>query len=112
MTKQEAVENHRKMWKWIAVQTLRQKRLVGKTEYLDNTKYYDICNACFCCEYVYDIDVNFIRDCSNYCPIDFGKHRHCCGDHTLYNEWRHLYYPSEYKKAALLAYKISKLPEK
>ena len=33
MTKQEAIENHRKMWEWIAEETQKQRRCVSKAEY-------------------------------------------------------------------------------
>ena len=38
MTKKEAVENHRKMWRWIAEKTLERKRKVWKYEYFKENK--------------------------------------------------------------------------
>lgn len=33
MTRKEAIENHRKMWNWIADETVKQQRKVLKSEY-------------------------------------------------------------------------------
>ena len=69
LTKQEAIEGHRKMWSWIADQ-------LEKASPIDNFDIYDLkerycadnnlnlkCN-CFCCEFA-------DRDCDS-CPLVWG----------------------------------------
>ena len=55
MTKKKAVENHRKMWWWIAEKTLERERKVWKYEYFEENKtipvtvfaYFDGANTNF-----------------------------------------------------------------
>lgn len=106
MTEREAIENHRKMWKWIAIQTLKQKRIVQKEGYLINTEYIGIDNDCFCCEYTKRYNDNCVK-----CPIDWcSVNNHCCDDGTLYEKWLECSINDDYRESAYLAYKISKLP--
>lgn len=51
MTKQEAIANHRKMWRWIAKQTRMQKRIIDKVEYFREFKLESVMSQCYCCEY-------------------------------------------------------------
>lgn len=118
LTKSQAIEKHREMWKWIAVRTLRTKRKIYKHEFFD---YYQISNentpifSCFCCEYPqYKNDKDFFDRC-NRCPIEWPitrmqlyKNFNICMS-SYYYEW---FVTRNYKEAALLAYKISKLPER
>lgn len=58
------------MWRWIAEETFREKRKVYKHEYLlklygHQYEYDDICNECFCCEYV----SQFTNEECHSCPI-------------------------------------------
>ena len=107
LTKEQAIENHRKMWNWIADETLKQKRVVRKQEYFVANNIPDSIRPdsdCYCCEYSI---INFRRSCS-VCPIQWN-HRLCYV--SEYNDWRAAYYKENYKKAAKLARKIAKLPE-
>lgn len=109
MTKKEAVENHRKMWRWIAEETLKRKRKVFKGEYLlqlyDNQLIYeDITNECFCCEYV----SQFIYDVCDRCPITWPGG--CCnGENGLYEKFT---YANSLEQCAKIARIISELPER
>ena len=55
LTKQKAIEEHRKMWNWIADQY--ENGCVGdihamKEEYIEETEYREcMLHDCFCCEY-------------------------------------------------------------
>jgi len=52
LTKEQAIAEHRKMWRWIAKETKKQQRIIGKEEYLERYFPEDyIYNGCFCCEY-------------------------------------------------------------
>lgn len=73
LTKEQAIENHRKMWNWIADQYE-----LGYEKSIDNLKrvygdlfypYKRILGNCFCCDYAgksYDSD--WIAECSK-CPL-------------------------------------------
>lgn len=109
MTKQEAIENHRKMWLWIAKRILKEQKCgyisTIKNLYFLENNISKVENDCFCCEY---------GDCIE-CPINWGTIsvddgkliRKCCYI-SLYGSFIN---NMSYRKAALIAYKISKLPE-
>lgn len=110
MTKQQAIEEHRKMWRWIAEETLKRKRTVEKIEYYyEYIKSEKLRNLCWCCEY----DYQFKTKCyCEMCPIDFGVNAEefMCGEEgSDYLEWRN---ETDYTKCAELAIKIANLPER
>lgn len=117
MTKQEAIENHRKMWLWIAKKTLKDQFIYTKKDYFNLTDFDEDLpeKQCFCCSYAYNHTIGY-SDCDK-CPIDFG-YSDCTHLGSLYLEWVNIVmdyghrYLNNWKKAALLAYKISKLPER
>lgn len=75
LTREQAITEHRKMWRWIAEQYQN-----GSKEAVFNLKEHYIIyiyysenfivplNYCFCCEY----DNQKFYDCTE-CPIDFGE---------------------------------------
>jgi hypothetical protein len=98
----------RRMWQWIAKETRRRKRRVGKWEYFDafnipETPYCD----CYACEEaiqrVLD-DHNWGMMC-NYCPIDWGK-CDCTEEGTLFYNWK---YAHSYEDIAELAEQIAQM---
>ena len=112
ITKSEAIANHRKMWRWIAEETLKQERKVEKWEYFKEHGIrrlnIPLCQ-CYCCEYGFDAGV-----CPD-CPVEWGGEydtcldRDNCYDHKgLYALWER---EPNYLKAAELAKKIAELPE-
>ncbi|MDO5399307.1 MAG: hypothetical protein Q4G33_15440 [bacterium] len=98
MTKQEAIENHRKMWRWIAEQTRIRKRIVSKNEYFDTFGIPYISTCCYCCEYAENT-------CSN-CPIEWNR-RYCMD--SEYAKWL---YADTWQEAAHWAEVIAELPER
>ena len=110
LTKSEAIANHRKMWNWIADETLKRKCKVRKREYFETHGLTDVPrNVCYCCEYSCD------ESCSD-CPIEWGGEYGTCeskdnkGDRKgLYTLWYDEY---DYIKAAELARQIAELPER
>lgn len=76
LTKKEVVEHHREMWRWIALETKKQRRKVEKSEYFEAKKireskrpYHDN----YCCEFIKQqweqhYDCHY---CDN-CPINWG----------------------------------------
>ena len=102
MTKKEAVENHRKMWWWIARKTLERERKVWKYEYFEENKLYPPINDCFCCEYT----SQFKGDCKK-CPINWDN-TYCLN--SYYVDWSECDY--SYLFCAALADLIANLPER
>ncbi len=110
LTKSEAISNHRKMWNWIADETLKQKRKVDKIDYFERHRVEVPCNECYCCEYGYGDD-----NCPD-CPIEWGGEYGTCNDRVeefdnkgLYALW---YNEFDYSRAAELAKQIAELPER
>lgn len=113
ITKSEAIANHRKMWNWIADETLRQERKVEKWEYFKANEITDIpYGECYCCEYVNNRNC---ADCSD-CPIDWGGKYGSCTDINILNNEKGLFSlwcdESDYIKSAELAKRIAELPER
>lgn len=114
LTKEEAVDEHRRMWKWIAEETVEREELVCKEEYL---KIYfpddDIEFNCFCCEYGIQ---NGFEQCS-HCPIDWDSKcsRWQCLNYYrsdsegLFSLWER---ECDWEEAAKLAKRIAELPER
>ena len=134
LTKEQAIEEHRKMWNWIA-DAIKNKEdwsvvescynwsslIVGlKRHYLLNyegQKYKDIHAYCFCCEYADNTrnDAYCNIDNCRYCPVIWsGSTRGCCDEYGEYIELVSLHgYSDENKeKAYKLALKIANLPER
>lgn len=107
LTKQQAIESHRKMWNWIADEIERQQCLccipLLKQCYCHKNKLTLIAD-CFCCEY----NNNYI-ECPK-CPLDWIETSHCC------NNEKSLYYrilwTESWQEQADLARQIANLPEK
>lgn len=102
MTKKEAVENHRKMWRWIAKKTLERKRKVWKDEYFEENKLDPTINDCFCCEYASQI---IAFDCVK-CPINW-ENKLCTN--SCYADWSDC---DSYRYCAYYADLIANLPER
>lgn len=84
LTKEQAVQEHRKMWNWIADQYENKTELLNKTKCVDDLKrcYIDaafpdetIEYNCFCCEYDYQCDG--IGVCK-YCPLQWDSVYNVC----------------------------------
>ena len=132
LTKKQAIEEHRKMWNWIAAAIKSKEDLPAvvscydwysllivklKRHYLLNyegQKYKDIRAACFCCEYASN-DTYYDNDICRYCPVIWsGSTGRCCDEYGEYEELASLHgYSDENKeKAYKLALKIANLPER
>lgn len=120
LTKQEAIRSHRKMWNWIADETLKRKRHMGKCDYFKEKEIENIfVNSSYCCEYAEQKcnETGKGRWCE-YCLFDWRRKDgsiQCINRED--NTWKGLYveWASEttnYKKAAELAREIANLPEK
>ena len=108
LTKQQAIEGHRKMWNWIADKIEREKRrfyIYDLKEIYCRENNLLLRHNCFCCEYSGDDD----RGCEK-CPVDWEKTEHCSDDEkSLYTL---VLYAYTWQKQAELARTIANLPEK
>lgn len=135
-TKDQAITEHRKMWRWIYDETVKQKRPVSKEEYLEKNNIFGLYCDCFLCEY--SIDERNKNDADfhmcDYCPLDWdSKFKNECkctwkadfkpktdiGFKIIeklfagyYYRWNEAYIKGDYKEAAKYAYKIANLKEK
>ena len=131
LTKKQAIEEHRKMWNWIAdaiknkeacsavVSRYNWDSLIAKLthRYLLNytgQNYKDIYTHCFCCEYARN-DTYYVNDICRYCPVIWsGSTGRCCDEYGEYEELTslHGYSDENNEKAYKLALKIANLPER
>lgn len=132
LTKKQAIEEHRKMWSWIADAIKNVEDLPAVVSYYDwnslivklkrhyllnykGQKYKDIYTHCFCCEYAdniahYDDDI-----ICRYCPVIWSDSTGgCCDECGEYTELVSLdgYSDEIREKAYKLALKIANLPER
>ena len=111
LTREQAIAEHRKMWNWIADETLRQKRVVGKKEYFDtfqNTYKERPMYNCWACEFS---PKNSGTSCGNRCIIDWKCHS-CGSAGSAYSNWLELAESDNYIEIAEAARKIAELPER
>ena len=120
LTFEEAIENHKKMWNWIADETLNRKKTVTKSDYFKENNIEECYNYCFCCQYATDnSDITQLglemKNCM-ICPIDWckivGNYDECqCFEHnTPYDWWIDACDLKEWKIAAKYARQIANLP--
>lgn len=116
LTKEQAITEFRRMWKWIAEESLKQKRCVSKEEYLKrHEKFPHVKNNSFICEYACQEKIA----CCN-CPILWDCPSETCynlgysliGGQENYSSYDMLVIQAKYEKYAFYANKISELPER
>lgn len=109
MTKNEAVENHRKMWTWIALETLKRKSKMEKEDYFNEimpSLKGKIFNNCFCCNYAKQL--RYSVEFCEMCPLKW-PFKDCT--YSTYFLW-HETTSSDYEKAAIYALEIASLTER
>ena len=122
-SREDFLFHHRKMWNWIADQTLKLKRNVAKFEYFEAMgipKCERPFALCYCCQYTNIIQDDGLIRCK-YCPINWksnAKHTMCLSlsesrqSGGLFGRWRWVFTDDNYYKyAARLARTIANLPE-
>ena len=109
LTREEAIRLHRKMWRWIRDEILKQKRPVIEREYFD-TMHIKIRDRPdrnrYCCKYVQP-EINKDGRCadSELCPIVWGNYdfTSCEDSDSPYGKWESLMFfydrVVEYKKS-------------
>ena len=118
LTKEQAIAEHRKMWRWIAEETEKRQEIVYEEDYLEDYFPDKIISCdCFCCEYDKQKQGKNCRSC----PIDWGSKCDwfmCLRKETkddnegLFYLWENAADTDAWKKAAELARQIAELPEK
>lgn len=125
LTKEQAINEHRKMWNWIAdkYKNGRKESISDlKREYCDKNNL-SIYSDCFCCEYDSKHDNNDLSKLCKNCPIRWGSEGYVdnryCLDRFEINDDGGLYMRASmhsnnehYKRAEELARKIANLPER
>lgn len=109
LTKEEAIKRHRIMWYWIAFETLKQKRCIGKIEAFEYFGWGEeaVPHLCWCCAYTKKREGGY-HSCL-LCPIEWPDSLGCATIHGLYRKW---VYEANYEIAADLALQIATLPER
>lgn len=114
LTKERAITLHRRMWRWIGLKTLKEKRCVWKGEWFNRFGLKIISCACYCCEYAQQFMQypDWLNVRCFYCPIDWGGERNCCDGKALFELWRYEKDMGNWQKAGKLALQIAELPER
>ena len=108
LTFDEAIENHRKMWNWIADETEKRQRIVSKGDYFkENEIMEDVFEKCFCCEYGGQRVGRYTgTDKCSYCPINWICDN-CEEKESPYTLWSDC---EEWELSAKYAREIANLP--
>lgn len=104
LTKQQAIEGHRKMWNWIANEIEERKhiyKIINLKMIYCHENVLNLRNDCFCCECADSID-----DTCGSCILDWGITGDCG---LLYGKVVHA---TSWKEQVKLARQIANLPER
>lgn len=113
ISKKEAIRRHRLMWNWIADETLRRNKLVGKEEAFKHFGWKPVNAMCWCCEY----DMTHKKSyCANNCIVQWPgisciieSKSGSVYEFGIFREWM---CEKDPKKSAEIARKIANLPER
>lgn len=108
LTLDEAIKNHRMMWKWISRESISQKRKVAKEEAFKHFGWPPFPDNCWCCMYNNSVHKDGDAICSS-CPVKWPDGT-CFGTPavpTLYTSW---VTTDDYVMASFLADRIAILP--
>ncbi len=118
LTREQAIEEHRKMWRWVAVETRRRQKVLRPGDYLE--EFYPnkiISEGNFCCEYAKPLHLGH---CDN-CPIDWKSriNRRMCNNKDdpsdrmgFLEQWCRAANNRDWYSASHLAANIAELPER
>lgn len=87
LSKEQAINEHRRMWNWIAEETIKRNEALTKEDYMHevfkkehpNTTFPDF--YCFCCEYIKQQN----ESCSK-CPIKWPNGKRCDDEDSPYSD--------------------------
>ncbi len=110
LSREQAIAEYRKMWKWIAEETEKREEKVYKFEYFEHKGMAEEsipAHKCYLCEYMMQIKGRC--RCLTDCPIDWCGSRNCTCFPSPYVLWDvSAYWEDCYRYAK----QISELPEK
>ena len=123
LTREQAIAEHRKMWRWIAEETEKQKRCMGKEDYIYFSEYCtiaeDLLHNCFCCEYAYITANSDLDNMCKFCPIDWrsSETKYMCelktaDEDNFHYLWCDARADRDWELASKLARQIAELPER
>ena len=124
LTKEKAIELHRAMWSYMATETLKQGRVIGKVEALRHMGFgpitiSDIAWNCPCCEYAVQTNDNRVSGRCDYCPLKWPggscvdmEDNDLEEDQHLFSQWLNAKEDKDVERAAELAQQIAELPAK
>ena len=105
--RKKAIENHRKMWRWLAEHPDK-----GKLDYLlMHDPHARLINNCYACQYAAK-NFNFLDEYDNlcdHCPLDWNGRTCCKEEDSLFEKWA---LAGDYEEAAEIARQIAELPER
>lgn len=103
LTREQAIKEHRKMWRWLAEHPGKQKQ-----DYLEFVEidWRGMSSSCFLCEYVLG---KYEKWECKHCPLDWDERGCTNEDKSLYDEW---WYEHDNRRRAELARQIAELPER
>lgn len=113
LTREQAIAERRKMWRWIAEEIENRRRCVDlricKGRYLAEKKYGEIrpINDCFLCEYDFQDQFDKSKPCQK-CPVKVKKEGEGCLGGLYYKVKR----ADTWQEQAALARQIAELPER
>lgn len=112
LTKKRAITLHRRMWRWIGLKTLKEKRCVNKSEWF--AKFggdVDVRDNCYCCEYA-SAPCFVGLPCYECCPIDWGGTTCWKPGQGLFDLWNCTRRKGNWQETGKLALQIAELPER
>ena len=137
LTKQQAISEHRKMWNWIADETIKREEIVDKCDYFSSDMpriIYRPLHWCYVCEYARgkciklsgsDIDCPICNkhcfDMCKYCPIEWESEaeKRMCENKYIADDFKGLYAlwckycdEEDWEAAARIAKRIAELSER
>lgn len=123
LSKEQAIKEHRKMWNWIADETLKRQEIVTKEDYMKEVFLKESPDNkipslyCFCCEYVDQLNQKGFS--CKFCPLiwdnDYPNSMFCSILGSIYLIWLDFcnsHANTYYIKASKLAREIANLPER
>mgnify|MGYP003310922171 CR=1 FL=1 len=113
LTREQAINEFRRMWAWIALETYGCRMKMHKEDYMETFSYENITCRCFLCEYVKQQQKAVYGLECKYCPISFrngyDKEVHCSEYGTAFTNWGE---SLTWQDAAKYAWEIANLEEK
>ena len=106
MLREKAIEEHRKMWHWLAENPGSSKLTYLRIHY-GGAKLF---NDCFLCQYAAENCGAYMNMC-DCCPLEWPGDKCTEGGDGLYVSWLNVWTVRDYEQTAKIALQIAELPE-